>query len=143
MSTSTTMTTTTSAATCGIHHVGLTVPALAAARDFFVDALGFAEVGGVVDYPATFVSDGAVMLTLWQARDDEPRVAFDRHHNIGLHHLALRVADAASLDALGTRLAARGDVVIEFPPQPLGSGGARHMMCRVAGGIRLELTQPA
>ena len=55
------------AKTRGAHHVGLTVPDLRAARDFFVDALGFAEVGELPDYPAVFVSDGAITITLWQA----------------------------------------------------------------------------
>ena len=54
-------------ATQGIHHAGLTVPDLSAAQRFFTEGLGFETVGEVPDYPAAFVSDGAVMITLWQA----------------------------------------------------------------------------
>ena len=53
--------------TQGIHHVGLTVADVAGARHFFEDALGCARVGEKPDYPAAFVSDGRVMITLWQA----------------------------------------------------------------------------
>ncbi len=59
----------TSARTRGVHHVGLTVPDLAAAKAFFVDALGFEQVGEVADYPAVFLNDGSAMITLWQAED--------------------------------------------------------------------------
>ena len=53
--------------TCGIHHVGLTVPDLDQARAFFCDVLGFDEIGGQPAYPAIFVSDGVILLTLWRA----------------------------------------------------------------------------
>lgn len=131
-----------SATTEGVHHVGLTVPVLEAARSFFVDGLGFRQVGEVSDYPAVFVSDGTVMITLWQAEDPDTAVPFDRRRVIGLHHLALRVPDADRLDALHAALARRGDVEIEFSPESLGGGPVRHMMCRVPGNIRLELIAP-
>ena len=128
----------TSAKTRGAHHVGLTVPDITAARGFFVDALGFEQVGEVPDYPAVFVSDGATMITLWQAADPANAVPFDRRANIGLHHLALRVADDAALERLGLELAARDDLEIEFEPEGLGGSGIRHMMCRIPGNIRIE-----
>ena len=130
------------ARTRGIHHAGLTVPDLAAARAFFEEALAFHAVGEKPDYPAVFLSDGAVMITLWQAEDPARARPFDRRHAIGLHHLALRVADAGALDALHGELAARSDVKIEFAPEPLGGGPTRHMMCAIPGGIRLELIAP-
>jgi catechol 2,3-dioxygenase-like lactoylglutathione lyase family enzyme len=129
--------------THGVHHAGLTVPDIAATRAFFVDALGFSQVGERPDYPAVFVSDGACLVTLWQAEDPAKAAPFDRRRAIGLHHLALRVADGQSLDDLGRTLAARGDVTIEFPPEPLGGGPTRHMMLAIPGGIRLELIAPA
>lgn len=131
------------ASTTGIHHAGLTVPDIGATADFFEQALGFTRVGGKPDYPALFLSDGTVMITLWQATDPARAVPFDRHHNVGLHHLALRVADAAALERLHGELAARADVVVEFAPEPLGGGPTRHMMCAIPGGIRLELIAPA
>lgn len=124
-----------SAKTRGAHHVGLTVPDLRAARDFFVDALGHAQVGEIPDYPAVFVSDGAIMITLWQAEDPATAVPFNRQTNIGLHHLALAVED---LDGVAAALAERDDVTFEFRPEGLGDTGIRHMMCRIPGNLRIE-----
>lgn len=128
--------------TQGPHHVGLTVPDLQAAVRFFVDALGYTLLGEVPTYPAAFVSDGAGMITLWQAEDPATARPFDRRHNLGLHHLALRVRDGG-LDALHARLRARDDVTIEFAPEPLRGGPTRHMMTRIPGGIRVEFIAPA
>ncbi len=129
----------TTARTRGAHHIGLTVPDLAAARAFFLDALGFEQVGEVPAYPAVFVSDGTVMITLWQAADPAKAVPFDRRANVGLHHLALRVGDASELERLAAELRTRDDLRIEFEPEALGASGIRHMMCRIPGDIRLEL----
>ena len=121
--------------TRGAHHIGLTVPDLPAARHFFLDALGFSQIGEVPDYPAVFVSDDTTMITLWQAEDPATATPFDRRKNIGLHHLAFRVDD---LDTLAKELTARDDVDIEFDPEDLGNTGIRHMMCRIPGNIRVE-----
>ena len=126
------------AVTQGAHHVGLTVPDLAAARVFFVDILGYDQVGEVPDYPAVFLSDGGTMITLWQAENPAQAVPFDRKNVIGLHHLALKVDGADALDALYGKLAADSGIDIEFAPEPLGGGPARHMMCAIPGGIRVE-----
>jgi len=135
------MTAQSGARTAGVHHVGLTVPDIEATASFFETALGFSRIGGRPEYPAIFVSDGAVMLTLWQAQDPATAAPFDRKNAIGLHHLALRVAPD-DLDALYETLAARDDVAIEFAPEQLGAGPARHMMCAIPGGVRLELNAP-
>jgi catechol 2,3-dioxygenase-like lactoylglutathione lyase family enzyme len=127
------------AKTQGAHHVGLTVPDLADARDFFLDALGFEQIGEVPDYPAVFLSDGNVMVTLWQAEDPATAAPFDRRRNIGLHHLALSVGSPDALEALAGELSTRVDTDIEFEPEALGGTGLRHMMCRIPGNIRLEL----
>ena len=127
------------AKTAGVHHVGLTVPSLVDARKFFVEGLGFEQVGEVPDYPALFLSDGTTMITLWQAEDPASATPFDRRRVIGLHHLALSVTDGEALGALHGELAARDDVEIEFAPESLGGGPARHMMCRIPGNIRLEV----
>jgi len=125
------------AQTQGIHHLGLTVPDIHKAKTFFIEALEFSQVGEVPDYPAVFVSDGSVMLTLWQAKVPATATPFDRHANIGLHHFALTVV--ADLDELYKSLTLRDDVDIEFAPEALGDSGLKHMMCRVPGNIRLEL----
>ena len=126
----------------GVHHLGLTVPDLARARDFFIDVLHFSQVGELPEYPAIFLSDTKVMLTLWQAADPSTATPFDRRNVIGLHHFALRVADDAALEELHKVLADESGVEIEFPPESLGDGPTRHMMCRIPGGIRLELIAP-
>ena len=126
------------AKTSGAHHIGLTVPDLSATRAFFIDALGFNQVGENTDYPAVFFSDGSLMITLWQAENPADATAFDPRRNIGLHHLALRVADDAVLETLHSELEQREDVLIEFSPEPLGKLPVRHMICSVPGGIRLE-----
>jgi len=140
------------AATQGAHHIGLTVPDLAKTRAFFLDTLGFSQIGEVPDYPAVFLTDGSTMITLWQAENPDTAVAFDlwqaenpdtavafdRKNVIGLHHFALKVGTAEALDALHARLKAADGVRIEFAPEPLGGGPARHMMCSIPGGIRTE-----
>ena len=131
------------AVTRGAHHIGLTVPDLAATRGFFLDTLGFDQVGEVPGYPAVFLTDGSTMITLWQAADPATAVPFDRRNVIGLHHFALKVDDAAALDALHGKLADSDGVEIEFAPEPLGGGPTRHMMCSIPGGIRVEFIAPA
>lgn len=124
--------------TQGVDHIGLTVTDLDAAAAFFQDALGFELLGGRPSYPALFVSDGTVMVTLWAVKEPEAEVAFNRFRNVGLHHLALRVATLPELNDLHERLAQRADVEIEFAPEPLGAGPATHMMCAGPSGIRIE-----
>ena len=129
--------------TGGVHHVGLTVPNLKETNAFFIDALGFNQIGEVPDYPATFLSDDKIMVTLWQAEDAANATPFDRKNVIGLHHLALIVEDQAALDAIHDRLQIADGTSIEFAPEPLGSGPTRHMMCNIPGGIRVEFIAPA
>ncbi len=125
------------AVTNGAHHIGLTVPNLEKTRIFFLETLGFEQVGKLPDYPAVFVSDGSIIITLWQATDPPSAVWFDRKNVIGLHHLAL-IVDTDTLDVLCERLKGTADVDIEFAPEPLGELPARHMMCNIPGGIRIE-----
>jgi len=108
--------------TTGAHHVGLSVPDLDAATDFFRDALGYKVVGEIPTYPARFVSDGKTLLTLWQVEDPATATPFDRRRNVGLHHLALGVRDAAALDEVHRRIADWPGVSIEFGPGPMRSG---------------------
>ena len=129
--------------TRGAHHIGLTVPDLDAARDFFCEALGFTVVGGAPDYPAVFVSDGTIMLTLWRAADPPTATPFDRRANIGLHHLALAVADDAALETAFDRVRGHPGTVIEFAPQPIRPGSAtHHFIFAIPGGLRVELATP-
>jgi len=108
--------------------------------DFFVSLLGWEVVRRKEDYPAIFVSDGNIMLTLWEAKV-QPPTPFDRKKNIGLHHVAFKVESEASLNELHKKLADNG-VEIEFSPEKLGPGPARHMMCYDPSGIRIEFVWP-
>ncbi len=131
------------ALTEGAHHIGLTVPDLAKMRAFFLDTLGFAQVGERPEYPAVFVSDGTTMITLWQANNPDTAVAFDRKNVIGLHHFALKVPGSDALDAVYEKLKSADGVEIEFAPEDMGAGPNRHMMCTIPGGIRTEFIAPA
>ncbi len=129
--------------TTGAHHIGLSVPDVDAATEFFCTTLGFKEVGGNPAYPSKFVSDGNTLLTLWQVTDPANAAPFDRQTNIGLHHLALSVADADVLATVHARVQAHPSATIEFAPAPMREGSAtRHFMCAMPGGIRIEFVTP-
>jgi catechol 2,3-dioxygenase-like lactoylglutathione lyase family enzyme len=130
--------------TYGVDHVGLSVRDLESTRRFFCDGLGWRVIGERPDYPAAFVSDGWAVLTLWQVEDPSEAVAFDRHANVGLHHLALAVVDRPGLDALYERLSGWPGVVVEFGPEAVRGGPKMHFIVREPGGLRLEFTsEPA
>lgn len=126
------------AITQGVHHIGLTVPDLGKTAAFFTQTLGFEQVGEKPDYPAIFVSDGTVMITLWQAADPATAVAFDRKNVVGLHHMALKVESPEALQALHGKLKNTDGVEIEFAPEPLRDGPVQHMMTTIPGGVRIE-----
>ncbi len=129
--------------TQGVHHIGFTVPNLEETNAFFVETLGFEQIGEVPDYPATFLSDGKIMITLWQAENPAKATPFDRKNVIGLHHVSLIVEDQAALNAMHDRLQNAEGTSIEFAPEDLGGGPTRHMMCNIPGGIRVEFIAPA
>ena len=122
--------------TKGAHHIGLTVSKLEESAKFFTALLGWKEVKRNEEYPAIFVSDGSIMLTLWAIKE-EPSIPFDRRKNIGLHHVAFIVENEDGLNNLHKRLAGNG-IKIEFSPEQLGQGPAKHMMCYEPSGIRVE-----
>jgi catechol 2,3-dioxygenase-like lactoylglutathione lyase family enzyme len=124
--------------TVGVDHVGLAVKDVVLSRRFFCDCLGWKIVGENQSYPASFVSDGSGVVTLWQVADSEKCVPFDRRSNIGLHHLALKVVDRSALDALYERVSAWPDTVIEFAPEHSGKGPKVHFMIREPGDTRIE-----
>ncbi len=128
--------------TQGVHHIGLTVTDLDASSGFFTEFLGWRKVGANPDYPAVFVSDDSVMVTLWQAKEPSAAKPFDKNNNVGLHHLAIRVADLDTLEKIYQKLAAAEGVDIEFAPEPLRDGPTTHMMCYEPGGIRIEFIVP-
>lgn len=126
--------------THGAHHIGLTVSKLEESAAFFTQILGWKEVHRKPDYPAIFVSDGNIMLTLWAAKSPSP-VPFNRNSNIGLHHLALAVNSEQALNAIYQTLVDH-TIDIEFAPEAVGSSEAKHLMCTEPSGIRLEFFWP-
>ena len=126
--------------TQGVHHIGLTVSKLEQSAAFFTSMLGWNEVRRNPDYPAIFVSDGHVMVTLWQTKT-EPFTAFDKNKNVGLHHVAFMLASEADLSALHEKLVKQG-VAIEFAPELVRQGPAKHMICYEPSGNRVEFIWP-
>lgn len=124
------------AMTQGTHHIGLTVSRLEESAAFFTSLLGWKEVKRNADYPAIYVSDGSIMVSLWKSKE-EPAIPFDKNSNIGLHHVAFMVRSEKDLIATHEKLKNNG-IHIEFPPEMLGQGPARHMMCYEPSGIRVE-----
>ncbi len=126
------------AKTIGMNHLGLTVRDLNQTTTFFRDVLRWNVTAEDPSYPRTTVTDGTVRLTLWQVQVDGA-APFDRKTNLGLHHLALEVADEATLLSLGETLAATDGVEVEFMPEFMGTGPRKHMMFAEPGGLRIEL----
>ncbi len=126
--------------TTGLNHLGLTVKNLQASADFFIKTLGWKKAGGYPDYPSIFVTDGKLFLTLWQTKNVNNVVSFDRKNNVGLHHLALTVASESTLHELHRRFKSVPNLVIEFSPELNGKGPTIHMMIREPSGNRIEFS---
>ncbi len=124
--------------TQGLNHLGLSVSDLEKSTQFFTQVLGWREAGGRPNYPAKFVTDGRIFVTLWQVKDKNNFVAFDRKNNVGLHHLALTVDSFETLDKLYETFKKTDGVVIEFAPELNGGGPTKHMMIREPSGNRIE-----
>ena len=122
--------------TLGIHHLGLAVSDLRATTGFFIEALGWSVAREVPEYPAIFVTNGNAFVTLWQTQ--KGATAFDRRKNVGLHHFAMRVASEQALDAIFQKAAQHPGVRVEFAPELLRGGPAKHCMLYEPSGIRVE-----
>ena len=122
--------------TNGAHHIGLTVSSLESSAKFFIKILGWSEVRRDPGYPAIFVTDGVLMVTLWEVKSVTPK-PFDRKENVGLHHLALSVDSFETLDVVHEDLK-KNNIKVEFAPELLRDGPAKHMMCYEPSGIRVE-----
>ena len=129
------------ALTYGVHHTGLAVTRLEESAKFFTGLLGWKEIRRDEGYPAIFVSDGRHMLTLWQVEEPKTAIEFDRKKNVGLHHIAIQVRGSAQLEEIH-RILVKAGIKIEFPPELLRGGPARHMMVSEPSGIRVEFIWP-
>lgn len=89
-----------------VGHVHLQVGDVATARDFYVDALGFAETAALGD-SALFVSAGGyhhhMAMNVWNSRG-----AGRRADTLGLGRVEIRVPDADALGAARERLTSAG-----------------------------------
>ena len=122
--------------TNGVHHVGLTVSNLKESAAFFTSLLGWEEVRRNDEYPAIFVSDGKIMVTLWETKE-EPETPFNKNKNVGLHHVAFHVESEVALNNI-YNIMKKNELEIEFAPELLRQGPAKHMMCYEPSGIRVE-----
>jgi catechol 2,3-dioxygenase-like lactoylglutathione lyase family enzyme len=97
----------------GLHHVGLTVPDLAEAVQFFEEVLGFEQVlagaaAGVVDEAyaravripggteargLAVLAKGMTRIELFEYAGGGQRRAFPANHDVGGHHFAFEVDD--------------------------------------------------
>lgn len=103
----------------------------------FFEAIGFKKIGGVESYPSVFLTDGSIMLTVWKTKVDSP-VPFNRHENVGLHHLAVSSPSMEALNKAFEIVSAIDGVVIEFPPQQIPGMPMTHFMCYEPCGVRVE-----
>lgn len=126
--------------TQGLSHLGLTVVDLEKTANFFIHTLGWKLAGEKPEYPAKFVTDGNIFITLWQVKNSNSYTAFDRKNNVGLHHLALAVASEQYLHDLHQMFKSVDGLVIEFGPELNGQGPTIHMMVREPSGNRIEFT---
>lgn len=137
----------------GIHHVGMSVPSLDAARDFYVGILGLEELGSgcwsdsaqmdrLTRLRGTaakmmFLAAGNVYIELFEYASPSPAVPDGERgvNEYGYTHLCFDVDDTA---AIHTRLAAAG---IDFHCDPIDSSGVRTVYGRDPFGNVIELQQ--
>lgn len=136
-----------------IDHVGVAVPDLDAAVEFYQRVLGLRCVHqeinpeqGVREAMLAAAEDDVVaaggrLQLIAPLRPDSPIGKFLERHGPGLHQLAYAVAD---LDTACARLRERGVRLLYDEPQP-GTAGSRinFVHPKDAGGVLIELVEPA
>lgn len=117
----------------GLSHVSLSVRDRTAARDFWVDVMGFDLVAEEDDY--CFVFDrGAGLAVVLSDHGHQVADAFDEHRT-GLDHLAYAVANLESLTSWQQRLSRMG-----VPHSPVTETDAgHHLNLRAPDDLPLEL----
>lgn len=138
----------------GIHHIGMSVPSLDAARAFYVDMLGFTELGSGGGWSGSpqmdrltrlsgsaakmmFLSAGNTYIEMFEFASPAPaQTETERGVNeYGYTHLCFDVDDTAAIHA---RLTAAG---IDFHCDPIDSSGVRTVYGRDPFGNVIELQQ--
>ncbi|MFZ2510560.1 MAG: methylmalonyl-CoA epimerase [Gordonia sp. (in: high G+C Gram-positive bacteria)] len=134
----------------GIDHVGIAVPDLDAALDWYATNLGFVnlheEVNAEQGVREAMVGprggQGAVAIQLLAPLNDESTIAkFLDRNGPGLQQLAVRVTD---IDAV-TDVLTRNGVRLLYPAPKRGTADSRinFVHPKDAGGVLLELVEPA
>lgn len=121
-----------------IDHLGLSVLNLEASENFFVKYGGFKVVKRDAKYPSAFLKNDSIAITLWQVKDPDNAIRFNRKNNVGLHHVAFSVSSFKALDELYGELKNDKAVKIDFSPELLNKGPAKHMMVFEPSGNRIE-----
>jgi methylmalonyl-CoA/ethylmalonyl-CoA epimerase len=127
-----------------IDHVGIAVSDLAAAVEFYRDALGLEieppEEVSSQRVRAHFIPAGEAALELLEATaDDSPIAKYVARRGPGLHHITLRVEDIH--EAL-QQLKARGVRLIDESPRPGAHGSlVAFIHPSSAHGVLVELKQ--
>ncbi|HWQ11422.1 MAG TPA: VOC family protein [Roseiflexaceae bacterium] len=118
----------------GTHHVAIKTANFAAMRAFYTETLGLKYVGGFPGRNTIFLSLGDTTIELIEA---EGTLAAP---SLGLHHLAIEVADT---DAAHAELVQKG-VAFHVPPKffPPESPQTRLAFFKDPDGNELELFQP-
>jgi glyoxylase I family protein len=117
----------------GVSHVSFSVPHVAEATDFWVNALGFELVNAEREFSFLFHHAARIAVVL---TDHAGTVhgRFDEHHP-GLDHLALAVADVDTLERWRAALDERGVPHSEV----VASDGGWHLNLRGPGNFPVEL----
>ncbi len=113
----------------GLHHIAICVNDLAAAREFYVERLGFGVLDSRPDFgfPGLWLQAGGHQIHLMELGEVTPDARA---------HLALQVADLDQ--ALGT-LDAEG---VEYRRSTYFPGAGRQAFLQDPSGNRIELNQP-
>lgn len=131
-----------------IDHVGIAVPDLDAALDWYVGALGGAEVHrevneaqGVVEAMIAWPEGGAQIQLLAPHGEASPIAKFIEKKGPGLQQLAFTVED---VEAAAAALRAKGCHLL-YEEARQGTAGSRinFVHPRDAGGVLVELVEPA
>ena len=131
-----------------IDHVGVAVPDLEAALEWYTGALGGEEVHrevnaeqGVVEAMVAWPEGGAQVQLLAPLDEDSTIAGFIGKRGPGLQQLAFTVVD---VEAAAAALRARG-VRVLYESARSGTGGSRINFVHPsdAGGVLIELVEPA
>lgn len=125
-----------------IAHVGIALPAIAAAMSFYREILGLPAVevsdsdGARIE---AFQAGESLVELLEPARDDTPIGKFIARRGPGIHHICFEVDD---LDATLEKCRSRGIRLIDETPRT-GAEGRRIAFLHPSstGGILIELTE--